>query len=127
MVPDGWREGRIHDLINGLESGVSVNGEDRERGINEKAVLKVSAVTYGFFDENACKVIVGEELSRAKTNPRAGQIIISRSNTNLLVGASAYIDKNHEDLFLPDKLWQTAPKNGANMKKLDCLISEKKH
>ena len=77
MIPQGWYEGRVNDLLNGLESGVSVNGEDRDFSPNEKAVLKVSAVTYGSFNPSAAKVIVPEELDRAKTNPKIGQIIIS--------------------------------------------------
>jgi hypothetical protein len=28
-------------------------------------------------------------------------------NTEQLVGASAYIDKNYPNLFIPDRLWQT--------------------
>ena len=81
MVPKGWSEGRVGDLLDGLESGVSVNGEDRHFSLNEKAVLKVSAVTYGSFNPFAAKVIDIDELERAKTNPKRGQVIISRSNT----------------------------------------------
>lgn len=123
MVPEGWREGRLDDLLDGLESGVSVNGEDREFKAYEKAVLKVSAVSYGSFDPSAAKVIEGEELSRAKTNPKCGQIIISRSNTEALVGASAYIEHDYPNLFLPDKLWQTVPKANNDMKWLSYVLA----
>src|SRR5690554_575787 len=123
MVPDGWVEGRVADLLDGLESGVSVNGEDRELEANDKAVLKVSAVSYGNFDPLAAKAIEGEELSRAKTNPKSGQIIISRSNTEELVGASAFIDRDYPNLFLPDKLWQTMPKPNADMKWLSYVLA----
>lgn len=123
MVPKGWREGRVGDLLDGLESGVSVNGEDREFTFDEKAVLKVSAVSYGYFNPAAAKVIEGDELERAKTHPKRGQIIISRSNTEELVGASAYIEKDYPNLFLPDKLWQTIPKIGADMKWLSYILA----
>lgn len=123
MVPNGWVEGRVSDLLNGLESGVSVNGEDRDLTANEKAVLKVSAVSYGYFDPLAAKAIEGDELSRAKTNPKQGQIIISRSNTEELVGASAFIERDYSNLFLPDKLWQTIPKKNANMKWLSYILA----
>src|SRR5690554_428413 len=123
MVPDGWVEGRVADLLDGLESGVSVNGEDRELEANDKAVLKVSAVSYGNFDPLAAKAIEGEELSRAKTNPKSGQIIISRSNTEELVGASAFIDRDYPNLFLPDKVWQTMPKPNADMKWLSYVLA----
>lgn len=124
-VPEGWIEGRVHDLLYGLEAGVSVNGDDRPKSSTEKAVLKVSAVSYGYFDETACKVISNGELDRARIHPKAGQIIISRSNTEELVGASAYINKNYDDLFLPDKLWQTVPKPESNMKWLSYVLASK--
>ncbi|MHB0264567.1 restriction endonuclease subunit S [Klebsiella pneumoniae] len=123
MVPKGWVLGCVGDLLIGLESGVSVNGEDRHAQPGEKSVLKVSAVSYGCFDPKASKVIDKSEISRAKTKPRAGQIIVSRSNTESLVGASAYIDKDYQDLFLPDKLWQTVPKSDASMKWLSYVLA----
>jgi len=126
MVPEGWFEGRVSDLVSALEAGVSVNGENRPRKPYEKAVLKVSAVSYGYFDKNACKVISNEELKRARINPKAGQIIISRSNTGELVGASAFIEKNYDYLFLPDKLWQIVPKSHSDMRWLSYILSSEK-
>jgi len=105
-----WKKGRIRDLIESLESGVSVNGVDRVPADDEVAVLKVSAVTYGVFDPTAAKPIQGKELQRAKCTPGAGQIIISRaSGTARHVGACAFIDRDYPNRFLPDKLWQTVP------------------
>ena len=126
-IPCLWAEGKVSDVIKALESGVSVNGEDRKRLSSEKGVLKVSAVSYGYFDEFAQKVISVEgELARAKTHPKIGQVIISRSNTEELVGASAYIDKNYDYLFLPDKLWQTIPYPKSNMKWLSYVLASDK-
>ncbi|MGD8590335.1 MAG: restriction endonuclease subunit S [Chromatiales bacterium] len=123
MVPEGWSDGCVSDVVKQLEAGVSVNGEDRVKCEGEKAVLKVSAVSYGNFDCNAHKVIRGSELDRARVNPKSGQIIISRSNTEMLVGASAYIESDYPDLYLPDKLWQTVPKKQANMKWLSYVLA----
>lgn len=114
MVPEGWTEGKVGDLLKGLESGVSVNGTDRPLKPGEKGVLKVSAVSYGCFNSHAAKAVVHEDLSRVRTSPKANQIIISRSNTANLVGASAYIHQDHPDLFLSDKLWQTIPRAKVN-------------
>lgn len=124
MVVNSWIDGKVNDLLIGLESGVSVNGTERTLVHNEKAVLKVSAVSYGKFDPLALKVIDDvQELSRAKVNPKAGQIIISRSNTENLVGASAYIEQDYPNLFLPDKLWQTIPKPNTEMKWLSYVLA----
>lgn len=125
----GWRNGRVGDLISSFESGVSVNGEGREPAEDEYAVLKVSSVTYGDFNQRASKPIFGKELKRAKCTPRAGQIIISRaSGTSAHVGASTYINKSYPMRFLSDKLWQTVPNPNikTNMKWLSfCLASPK--
>lgn len=123
MVPEGWKEGCVGDLLEGLESGVSVNGEDREVREHEKAVLKVSSVSYGTFDAKAAKVINPTEIERARINPKKDRVIISRSNTEAFVGASAYVDEDYPNLFLPDKLWQTIPKPKMNMKWLAYLLS----
>lgn len=125
----GWRNGRVGDLISSFESGVSVNGEGREPAEDEYAVLKVSSVTYGDFNQRASKPIFGKELKRAKCTPRAGQIIISRaSGTSAHVGASTYINTSYPMRFLSDKLWQTVPNPNikTNMKWLSfCLASPK--
>jgi len=124
MVPSNWLDGKVSDLLIGLESGVSVNGENRQLSSGEKGVLKVSAVSYGIFDPRAVKAIESPtELERAKTHPKKDQVIISRSNTEELVGASAYIDKDYTNLFLPDKLWQTISKPNASMKWLSYFLS----
>lgn len=102
-----WKNGRVGELIASLESGISVNGEDGTPSNDDYAVLKVSAVTYGKFNPQASKKITGSELQRAKCNPKKGQIIISRSNTPDLVGASCYVSEDYPNRFLPDKLWQT--------------------
>ncbi|MDO9518615.1 MAG: restriction endonuclease subunit S [Pseudohongiella sp.] len=122
----GWVQGRVGDLLVGLESGVSVNGEDRELAPNEVGVLKISSVTYGIFNPNAVKAVIPGEVGRVRTQPKAGQIIISRSNTEELVGASAFIFEDHPNLYLPDKLWQTIPADNADMRWLSyCLSSSK--
>lgn len=125
MVPEGWEEGRVGDLLEKLESGVSVNGEDRPLQPGEFGVLRVSSVTYGTFKPRAAKAIIPKDIARAKCNPRAGQIIISRSNTDELVGASAFVETDYPNLYLSDKLWQTVPKPHANMKWLSYVLASK--
>ena len=125
MVPEEWQRGKVEDLIARLDSGVSVNGEDRDMREGEIGVLKVSAVSYGAFSPSQYKTVTKEEARRARVTPKKGQIIISRSNTEALVGASAYIEADWPSLFLPDKLWQTVPRPAVefDMKWLAYLLS----
>ncbi|TVM14020.1 restriction endonuclease subunit S [Oceanidesulfovibrio indonesiensis] len=106
-IPASWSCLRLSHFIANLDSGVSVNGNGRPAAEGEQGVLKVSSVTLGYFNPRENKLIKDEDIKRSKTSPKTGAIIISRSNTPSLVGASAFIDKDYPNLFLPDKLWQT--------------------
>lgn len=105
-LPKGWVYRVLGDCIESVESGVSVNGEDRPAGDSEMGVLKVSAVFDGRFVPCHNKKILARDLVRACLNPSAGSLIVSRANTPELVGSIAYIEEDHPNLFLSDKLWQ---------------------
>lgn len=106
-VPAHWEVKQLKRLIKSLESGVSVNATDIPATTSEYGVLKTSCVYTRFFRPEENKTVFEEEVGRLKCPVRAGSIIISRMNTPDLVGASAYIELKHENLFLPDRLWQT--------------------
>ncbi|RCI80401.1 restriction endonuclease subunit M/S [Brucella anthropi] len=102
-----WPSVELGEIVEALEAGVSVNSENRTKLPGEIGVLKTSAVTSGIFNPDEHKAVLPEEVRRVKCSPRKGSIIISRMNTEALVGASAYVEDDFPDLFLPDRLWQT--------------------
>jgi len=102
-----WEMVELNEIIDDLETGVSVNSENKSIQNGGYGVLKTSAVTYGIFNPNENKAILSTELKRAKCTPLQNSIIISRMNTEAFVGASAYVDRDYPNLFLPDRLWQT--------------------
>lgn len=106
-VPDHWDVLRLKHLISSLESGCSVNAADIPAQQGEVAVLKTSCVYTRSFRANENKTVVPEDLHRVKCSVRKGSIIISRMNTPDLVGASALVDVDAENIYLPDRLWQT--------------------
>ncbi|GLQ00106.1 type I restriction-modification protein subunit S [Methylophaga thalassica] len=106
-IPSHWEVKQLKRLIKALESGVSVNATDVPATASEYGVLKTSCVYTRFFRPEENKTVFEEELDRLKCPVRAGSIIISRMNTPDLVGASAFVELDHENLFLPDRLWQT--------------------
>src|SRR5262249_26917571 len=105
--PADWEMRPLSYFIEKLESGVSVSAEDVYAVAGSPAVLKVSCVSGGVFHPEENKRILDGELTRAKITVRRGTILISRSNTQELVGESAYIDRDYPSLFLSDKTWQT--------------------
>ncbi|EKM0378094.1 restriction endonuclease subunit S [Cronobacter turicensis] len=106
-VPQHWDVLRLKHLISSLESGCSVNAADIPAQQGEVAVLKTSCVYTRSFRANENKTVVSEDLHRVKCPVRKGSIIISRMNTPDLVGASALVDVDAENIYLPDRLWQT--------------------
>ncbi|MEZ0484975.1 restriction endonuclease subunit S [Fibrella aquatica] len=114
-LPDGWEMKRLGEVIAELESGSSLNSFDRKIQHGEIGILKVSAVSGCKFTPSEHKTILPKESHLARINPRKDSIIISRSNTPELVGHSAYIHQDHPNLYLPDKLWQTVLRKGAEV------------
>ena len=106
-VPEHWVVLRLKHLISSLDSGCSVNAADIPAQENEIGVLKTSCVYTRAFRVEENKTVFKEDLSRVKCPIRKGAIIISRMNTPDLVGASAIIGVDADNIFLPDRLWQT--------------------
>jgi type I restriction enzyme M protein len=104
--PD-WPMVELREVIDELESGVSVNSTSTPTNKGELGILKTSCVTTGVFQPEEHKTVVTEELTRVRCPVRGNTIIISRMNTEALVGANAYVNKDYPHLFLPDRLWQT--------------------
>lgn len=106
-VPEHWDVCKLKHIINALESGVSVNAADTPAQENERGVLKTSCVYTRSFRSEENKTVFKEEEGRLKCPVRKGAIIISRMNTPDLVGASALVEDDSPNLYLPDRLWQT--------------------
>lgn len=111
MYPDGWERTHLATIVQRLESGVSVNGEDRPAADGEAGVLKVSAVSSGEFNARENKAVIDAEQTRLRLSPRCGDVLVSRANTPELIGASGYVDADFPRLFLPDKLWRVVLRN----------------
>jgi type I restriction enzyme, S subunit len=107
-IPEHWEIRRLRTVIKDLESGVSVNASESESAVNgEIGVLKTSCVYKYFFEPNENKKVFQSDLKRVNCSVKANTIIISRMNAPELVGASGYVSENFQNLFLPDRLWQT--------------------
>ena len=120
-----WVIERIHSLIDSIETGLNINGENRLREKNEFGVLKISAVTTGTFIPNEHKVVLAENVRR-KVSPRKGDLLFSRANTRELVAATCIVEKDEPNLFLPDKLWRiNTKKNKLKKEYLKYLFTNK--
>ena len=123
-----WQESPLSSFVRSLDAGVSVNsGDSRPAKKTEFGVLKTSAITKGQFEPEENKVVFSEsELSRLREPVSSGTIIICRKNTPALVGANAYVESSHENLFLPDLLWAAKSREGKSMRFLAFILGSDK-
>ncbi|MDX2377302.1 restriction endonuclease subunit S [Microbacterium sp. LRZ72] len=99
----------LGDFVTRISSGKSIVGADHEAGAQ---VLKISAVTSGAFREEEAKPLPVGYVPPPEHFVRAGDLLVSRANTEALVGASAYVwGEPSEPRVLPDKLWRVAVKD----------------
>ena len=104
--PLGWPTMTLDQATEDIVSGQCLNGDAGQLQPGQKAVLKVSAVTYGVFNANEYKVLRDVKQIAKGIYPQKGDLLFSRANTREYVGATALINQDYPDLMLPDKLWK---------------------
>ena len=102
----------LDHYIQKITSGKSLKEGDSEDYHN--AVLKISAVTTGYFNEMEVKPLPKSYDPPESHRANNGDILLSRANTTELVGASALVETAATNLFLPDKLWKLQLKDQVN-------------
>ena len=101
--PNGWDVRLLGDLIQGFQGGKNVQAG------NEKSkfrILKVSAVTGGIFNPAMSKPAPDDYAPPKDHFVQTGDLLISRANTSLLVGATALVEHEAPGVLLPDKIWR---------------------
>lgn len=93
---------RLEDVLEGIEAGRSFGGAAPPAGPQEWGVVKVSAMTWGVFDETQNKRI-DPNAADVRYEIRSGDLLISRANTVAYVGAPVLVDGVREKLLLSDK------------------------
>jgi len=102
----------LDHYIQKITSGKSLKEGDSEDYQN--SVLKISAVTTGYFNEMEVKPLPKSYDPPESHRANNGDILLSRANTTELVGASALVETSATNLFLPDKLWKLQLKDQVN-------------
>lgn len=123
--PMNWPIVEIGAITKTIDSGWSGNGTQREKKVGEIAVLKVSAVTKGYFIPEECKVLDDQENIKKYVFPQKDDLLFSRANTKEMVGATAIIREDYPELILPDKLWKIRFSDVTNVVYMKCILSSK--
>ena len=117
-----WSIMSLSNFITSLDSGVSVNSENKPATEDQVGILKTSCISRGVFKPEENKSILENEISRARLNPKKDSILISRMNTPDLVGEIGYVPFDYPNLFLPDRLWMTKTNTRIIVKWLAYLL-----
>ena len=123
--PYGWKLSSLGALIASCEAGWSGTGTQRKKRDGEVAVLKVSAVTKGYFIPSECKVLDNQSNIKKYIYPQTGDLLFSRANTREMVGATVVITEDFPEHILPDKLWKIRFVEAANVWYMKYALSSK--
>lgn len=96
----------LGDLIIDLENGWSPKCLPRPAENDEWGVLKVGAVSFGYFNENENKALPAGLQPVPALEVKKGDVLISRANITRLVGATAIVSATRPHLMLCDKIFR---------------------
>src|SRR5690349_7972366 len=83
----GWRETTLGAILTAIEAGKSFQCEERPPNPSETGVVKVSAVTWGTYNEEESKTCTDATRVDEGYFILPGDFLFSRANTIQLVGA----------------------------------------
>ena len=103
-LPKGWDLIKLGDYIENISSGKSFRCDEKPPNKNEVGIVKVSSVTWGFFDELQSKTCFSKDSLNEKYLINKGDFLFSRANTIELIGACVIVHKIEKSLMLSDKI-----------------------
>jgi len=103
-LPDGWCWASVDTLLAGIDAGKSFTCDERPPIGDEKGIVKISAVTWGEFNQSESKTVTNESRLNDKHQIQLDDFLMSRANTIELVGAPVIVEKLDLNLFLSDKV-----------------------
>lgn len=106
-----WPLMALGDLVDDLENGWSPKCHDHPAEPDRWGVLKVGAVSFGYYNELENKELPAKLKPRPHYEVRVGDVIISRANVTRYVGACAYVEATRPRLMLCDKLFRVVFKD----------------
>jgi type I restriction enzyme, S subunit len=100
----GWTWVYLNELLTRIEAGKNFRCEERPPAQSEYGIVKISAVTWGTYDENESKTITDNERVNLDHIIKPGDFLFSRANTIELIGACLIVHQTQRKLLLSDKI-----------------------
>jgi type I restriction enzyme S subunit len=105
-IPEGWEVRRLKTCISQIEQGWSPQCDAQPSNDNEWGVLKVGCVNKDKFDGSKNKRLPRSFSVDDSLEIQDGDILVSRANTQDLLGLAALAEKPRSRLILCDKLFR---------------------
>ncbi len=105
-IPASWTVLPLRRLLRGIEQGWSPESEDRLADEGEWAVLKLSAISKGRFRPDEQKALPSGTKPERRYEVHAGDLLLTRANTPLLVGDACCVGTTPPRLMLPDLIYR---------------------
>ena len=112
-IPARWEIVRLRFLAAGIEQGWSPEAAPLQPSLDDWGVLKLNAVNQGRFDEKAAKTLPLDAQPRVNLEIHAGDVLVTRSNTPLLVGDACFVETTRPRLMLSDIIYRLAVRPGV--------------
>jgi type I restriction enzyme, S subunit len=103
-LPSHWTTTTLLHIVTALEAGKSFRCIEKPPNDEEPGVVKVSAVSWGAFNEQESKTCPSEKQFNPNYQIHPGDLLISRANTIELVGACVIVGSVSKRLMLSDKI-----------------------
>ena len=109
-----WKVEKLENHLISIENGKSFVCSDSKRKGKYPAILKLSAVTYGDYNQNENKALLDECMFIKNTEVNKGDLLFTRKNTPELVGMAAYVFETERYLMMPDLIFRLNVKSDLN-------------
>jgi type I restriction enzyme S subunit len=103
-LPNHWTTTSLENIVTALEAGKSFRCIEQPPVDKEPGVVKVSAVSWGSFNEQESKTCPSDKQFNPNYQIHPGDLLISRANTIELVGACVIVGSVAKRLMLSDKI-----------------------
>lgn len=96
----------LSNCLLSIENGKSFVCSNDMRQDENPAILKLSAVTYGVYQQDENKAILDSSMFVKSAEVHKGDLLFTRKNTPELVGMCAYVNDTAPNLMMPDLIFR---------------------
>ncbi len=101
---EDWKYLPLSNIVSNIEAGKNIKCIEVPPKDNEVGIIKISAVTWGKYDEEESKTLEDDSLFIESRRICVGDFLISRANTLELLGNPVIVHSVTRNLMLSDKV-----------------------